>query len=207
MSSIRRPLSCFLCCLLLLVLLCPSASAASDESTKPTDPVNALQFCELYTLRRSAVASLANISDEDYYVYCTHWFSNSFSCTAGILTLDTDTLDIRTLTMTLIDLKSKSDAESDVDYLSAVASVSALEQGFDLGRSDFYSSGIIDAMDIISDILDKLNTDSFMSALADERILVYSGNYDYYLWYVDEDDEYNGHKYVVHEISLIAEAR
>lgn len=207
MSSIRRPLSCLLCSLLLLVLLCPSVFAASSDSAKPTDPVNALQFCELYTLRRSSVARLASISDEDYYVSCMHWFSNSFSCTAGILTLDTDTLDIRTLTMTLIDLNSKSDAESDEDYLSAVASVSVLEKDYDFGRSDLYSSGIIDAMDIISDILDKLNTDSFMSALADERILVYSGNYDYYLWYVDEDDEYNGHKYVVHEISLIAEAR
>lgn len=207
MSSIRRPLSCLLCSLLLLVLLCPSVFADSSDSAKPTDPVNALQFCELYTLRRSSVARLASISDEDYDVYCTHWFSNSFSCTAGILTLDTDTLDIRTLTMTLIDLKSKSDAESNEDYLSAVASVSVLEKDYDFGRSDLYSSGIIDAMDIISDILDNLNSDSFMSDLSNEQILVYSGNYDYYLWYVDEDDEYNGHKYVVHEISLIAEAR
>lgn len=207
MSFVRRPLSCLLCSLLLLVLLCPPVFAASSDSAKPTDPVNALQFCELYTLRRSAVASLAGISDEDYYVSCMHWFSNSFSCTAGILTLDTDTLDIRTLTMTLIDLNSKSDAESDEDYLSAVASVSVLEKDYDFGRSDLYSSGIIDAMDIISDILDNLNSDSFMSDLSNEQILVYSGNYDYYLWYVDEDDEYNGHKYVVHEIFLIAEAR
>lgn len=207
MSSIRRPLSCLLCSLLLLVLLCPSVFAASSDSAKPTDPVNALQFCELYTLRRSAVASLAGISDEDYYVLCMHAFGDTFGCTAGILTLDTDTLDIRTLTMTLIDLNSKSDAESDEDYLSAVASVSVLEKDYDFGRSDLYSSGIIDAMDIISDILDNLNSDSFMSDLSNEQILVYSGNYDYYLWYVDEDDEYNGHKYVVHEISLIAEAR
>ena len=207
MSFVRRPLSRLLCCLLLLVLLCPSASAASDESTKPTDPVNALQFCELYTLRRSAVASLANISDEDYYVLCMHAFGDTFSCTAGILTLDTDTLDIHTLTMTLIDLNSKSDAENEEDYLSAVASVSVLEKDYDFGRSDLYSSGIIDAMDIISDILDNLNSDSFMSDLSNEQILVYSGNYDYYLWYVDTDEEYNGRNIVVHKICLIAEAR
>lgn len=195
MSSIRHPLSRLLCCLLLLVLLCPSASA----TTKPTKFVNALTFSERYALFYSGYADIIDDTLTNSVTDALPYSStpNSYICSAGLLTLDSDTLDVDSLYGILLSIDDDSNVgvDSDEGHLSLLASISALEYDSilasvselsELVSVPIYENGIalISAQSILSSITDELfdDSNSVSDALFDgEKVLVYSGNYDYYL--------------------------
>lgn len=180
----------FLCLAVAGSLLLPVTA-----NCETTNRVGLVDFCELYTERYITVQKKRGIEDNrmgmNFGVLANAGDFLFVSTTAGEVNVCKDTLEITEATFTLFDLDADS-ATNDRHSMSFVSALSALE--FDclderqISLDSVLHGGPKDAFEksvgIYNDeIFDIVNNYDVSKARSGDRVLVYSGNYDYYLEY------------------------
>lgn len=161
-----------------------------------TIPVNVIGFCELYMQRITEYALNYDLSidygSKSTLVYSTDKSGHSGHTTGGIVSFDPDTLEITEVT-TVFQHIGSSDQEILNDLCKAAATFCALEYDWHEDQSvaikhknnPALPATLIDkAIVILDDAITKItdeNHDLFNQLMDGERVLVYKGNYAYYL--------------------------
>jgi len=187
---------------LIISLLLPTVAFASS-----TDARGAFEFCELFCQRFTEYVK----DDElDYDLYIQKDFVSPIApvgtimieVAAGLMCINEDDFTVHQLMMTLFD-ENASDEKNVENSVICVMAMSALE--YDYTDNNIFAqkakafggpaSGVEAAIDVWNnDIIPIITTEKMRQQVIEtkERVLIYSGNYHYYLSYFS--DEYNGEK-------------
>lgn len=186
------------------------------SGTETTEKRNVAEYCELFMYRaaRYKYAGLASGIEPNIYYSVFPSFNNStvqVSVASGYVYVNTKDLTIEEAHLTLHDF-TESDEENDTHLYVAAIGLSALEYG---SMDDAYfgtfsvngsSSTAEEGFRILTENFDKfVYGDGMDKAFDGEDVLIYSGNYDYYVRYMynkEPDIDYE-----LNEFELIAKAR
>lgn len=175
------------------MVCCSLYATAYADSTKCH---GALEYCELYTVRLPAALELAGVDEES--VITREWVADqtegdviTVAFEGGILDISLEDFSILSLNTTLYDYR-KTEEENSVIMARCIASFSALEyDDADNSLFKWYAesgagSQSKNAIEESFRIWDETISQTFGKSVADavrsgEEILIYSGNYDYYL--------------------------
>jgi len=187
--------------ILAVLLLLPTVAFASS-----TDSRGAFEFCELFSQRFTEYVK----DDElDYDLYIQKGFVSPFApvgtimidVAAGLMYINEDDFTVHQLVMTLFD-ENASDEKNVENSLICVMAMSALE--YDYTDNNIFAqkakafggpaSGAEAAIDVWNNNIIPTTTEKMLQQIIEtkKRVLIYSGNYHYYLSYFS--DEYNGEK-------------
>ena len=161
-------------------------SISKNEEKSPSDTVEStdtcclVDFCELFAQRYVAYQKDNNNSYEipanNFVLPASDGDMIQIQTTPATLTIDKDDFSICQATIEL-DNSLLSDEESNKMSIRCIMALSALEYPFDVQNAENKSIGVWKNQ--ILPAIKKLNFNSLNSK--SERILIYSGNYDYYL--------------------------
>ena len=170
---------------LALVLLLLPVVASAEKTTRR----GLVEFVELYASRFAVFASENGLDfDTAPLSPLPPWKSGDllmFETSAGTAGVYPGGYDLHDLVMTFYSL-SDDDADNELYATSCVMAISALEfdAQYEIGPSLARKSAVEDAATIFDEIGNGLE-DTLTQAMEEtRRVLVYSGNYDYYIEYV-----------------------
>ena len=197
--------------LMLTVSISTGVLFSSSVYAETTQRRNIIDFCESYSYRAGKYEGTKEGSIFDFHPLSGHFLDSSISgelfvstsCGTGVVYIDDFT--IKEMTLTLADLRD-SDIQNERHTAEFVLGFSALEFD-DLGEHMLslnakVNGGEENATDesfrIFNDIIVPSLTEEIISKVMnnDEEILVYSGNYDYYLSYYHISREETDHEYL-----------
>lgn len=185
--------------ILAVLLLLPTVAFASS-----TDARGAFEFCELFTQRFTEYVK----DDElDYDLYIQKGFVSPFApvgtimidVAAGLMCINEDDFTVHRLGMTLFDVNA-SDEKNVENTVICLMAMSALE--YDYTDDNIFAqkakafggpaSGVEAAIEVWNNDIIPIVTEKMFQQVIEtkKRVLIYSGNYHYYLSYFS--DVYNG---------------
>lgn len=192
----KRILSGFL----VIVLLNPLIAHA-----EATDRRGLIEFVELYTQRITEYQKDNGIDcSRIFESFVPPWTNDNyliFGSTAGSIGVNQEDYTVHDVIMTLC-IPSKSDSDNDDFVISCIASIAALE--YDSTDDSIFKLIKSSAMERAKEIMDEVIAELLVGAMAkavasNQKVNVYSGNYDYYVDYYAPE----GHEFLY----LIAEER
>lgn len=170
---------------LVLVLLMLPAVASAEK----TDRRGLVEFIELYASRFAVFAHENGLEfDAAPLSSLPPWKSGDllmFETSAGTAGVYPGGYDLHDLVMTFYSL-SDDDADNELYATSCVIAISALEfdAQYEVGPSPARKSAVEDAAAIFEEMGNGLEEALTQSMEEGGRVLIYSGNYDYYVEYV-----------------------
>lgn len=190
-----KRLICFILSILMMFGICVNAHATINSETPKKEPVDLISFCELFVQRLIDINDQLDIDTKTigFPSFVSQYPQDDnmlvASSSAGTLTIRSDTLSIEQWFCTIID--SSDDHDSFMKRTSeCAAAISALEyDAIEGGLMSLrgYSPAMIAYTDIIYNIV--RDRENLSKVFSDDKILIYDGNYDYYIFGSVEDDE------------------
>lgn len=174
---------------LALVLLMLPIAAAAEKTTRR----GLVEFVELYASRFTAFANENGLEfDVSLFSTIPPWKSGDllmFETSAGIAGVYPSGYDLHDLVMTFYSL-SAGDATNELYATSCMIAISALEYDavYEAGPSFARKSAVEDAATIFEEICNRLEETLTQAIETESRVLVYTGNYNYYIEYVIIDN-------------------
>lgn len=170
--------------MVLALLMIPIAATAEKTARR-----GLVEFIELYTSRFTAYAKENDLEfDTSPLSALPPWKSGDllmFETSAGTASVYPSGYDLHDLVMTFYSL-SDDDADNELHATSCVMAISALEYDaqYEVGPSFVRKSAVEDAVAIFDEIGNGLEETLTRAMETESRVLVYTGNYDYYVEYV-----------------------
>lgn len=140
------------------------------------------EFCELYAYRMEALSDFEPSSS--YFIYDLSNEAKLVSLSSGNVIVDPESLDINEATVVIHDFNAADD-ENIKNVTNFMAAASALEWSALEGRVNILVDPVEEGKnlyynDLAPALLEIMKDDSFYDG---NEVLIYSGNYDYYVQY------------------------
>ena len=171
--------------LLMMIFVVPVSASSTKKRSLP-------EFCELYAHRMDELSDFEPSSS--YFVYDLNDETKFVSLSSGSAMVDPVSLDVNEVTAIVHDFNAADD-ENIKNVTNFMAAASALEWSALEGRVNILADPVVEGKnlyynDLAPALLEIMKDDSFYDG---NEVLIYSGNYDYYVQYEKYGEGDNTH--------------